>query len=129
MLTDKVKHIAIGEKESVPAGKYADEVLTNLNLKSKVESKLVFAKDVKEVLAWTQSENAEVGFVYYSDTINSDQVKIIETTSEDSHSDIIYPVGIIKSSKQINTAKEFQEYLLSNEGQEIFKEFGYKAVN
>lgn len=129
LLTDKVKHIAIGEKESVPAGKYADEVLTNLNLKSKVESKLVFAKDVKEVLAWTQSKNAEVGFVYYSDTINSDQVKIIETTPEDSHSDIVYPIGIIKSSKQVNAAKEFQEYLLSNEGQKIFKEFGYKAVN
>lgn len=33
LTTDKVKKIAVGEVESVPAGKYADEVLTNLNLK------------------------------------------------------------------------------------------------
>ncbi len=33
LTTDKVKKIAVGEAESVPAGKYADEVLTNLNLK------------------------------------------------------------------------------------------------
>ncbi len=48
LTTDKVKKIAVGEAESVPAGKYADEVLTNLNLKDKLKDKLVFAKDVKK---------------------------------------------------------------------------------
>ncbi|MWJ95199.1 molybdate ABC transporter substrate-binding protein, partial [Escherichia coli] len=71
LTTDKVKKIAVGEVESVPAGKYADEVLTNLNLKDKLKDKLVFAKDVKEVLAWVQSGNADVGFVYFSDTVNN----------------------------------------------------------
>lgn len=128
LTSDKITHIAVGEASSVPAGKYADEVLTNLNIKDKVSDKLVFAKDVKEVLAWTQSGNAEVGFVYYSDAINSDSIKIIEATSEDSHSPITYPVAVIKDSKQIEEAKKFEDFLLGNTAQEILKEFGYKSV-
>ncbi len=84
LTTDKVKKIAVGEAESVPAGKYADEVLTNLNLKDKLKDKLVFAKDVKEVLAWVQSGNADVGFVYFSDTVNNDKIKVVEKQTKNS---------------------------------------------
>lgn len=126
--TDKVKHIAVGEPNSVPAGKYADEVLTNLELKDKLTDKLVFAKDVKEVLAWTQSGNTEVGFVYYSDVVNANGIKIVETTPKTSHSAIIYPISVIKESKKQDEAKEFEEFLLSVKGQSILNEFGYKSV-
>ena len=128
LITNKVKHIAVGEPSSVPAGKYADEVLVNLDLKDKIKDKLVFAKDVKEVLAWTQSGNAEVGFVYYSDTINTDNIKIVETTPSTSHSAIVYPIAVIKESKKPEAAKEFEEFLLSTDGQAILKDFGYKSV-
>ena len=128
LITNKVKHIAVGEPSSVPAGKYADEVLVNLDLKDKIKDKLVFAKDVKEVLAWTQSGNAEVGFVYYSDTINTDNVKIVETTPSTSHSAIVYPIAVIKESKKPEAAKEFEDFLLSTDGQAILKDFGYKSV-
>ena len=128
LITNKVKHIAVGEPSSVPAGKYADEVLVNLDLKDKIKDKLVFAKDVKEVLAWTQSGNAEVGFVYYSDTINTDNVKIVETTPSTSHSAIVYPIAVIKESKKPEAAKEFEDFLLSKDGQVILKDFGYKSV-
>ena len=128
LITNKVKHIAVGEPSSVPAGKYADEVLVNLDLKDKIKDKLVFAKDVKEVLAWTQSGNAEVGFVYYSDTINTDNIKIVETTPSTSHSALVYPIAVIKESKKPEAAKEFEDFLLSTDGQAILKDFGYKSV-
>ena len=51
LTTYDINKIAIGEPESVPAGKYAKEVLDNTNLYDKVKDKLVLAKDVKEVLA------------------------------------------------------------------------------
>lgn len=128
LTSNKVKHIAVGEANSVPAGKYADEVLNNLNIKDSILDKLVFAKDVKEVLAWTQSGNAEVGFVYYSDAINTDKVKIVEVTSEDSHSPITYPIAVIKDSNQVEEAKRFEEFLLSDKAQGILKEYGYKST-
>ena len=99
---DKVKHIAIGEPESVPAGKYADEVLKNTGIKDNISDKLVFAKDVKEVLAWVASGNADVGFVYLSDALNNSNVKIVENIDEvNNHSKIVYPVSVIKDSKNI----------------------------
>lgn len=93
LTTDKVKKIAVGEAESVPAGKYADEVLTNLNLKDKLKDKLVFAKDVKEVLAWVQSGNADVGFVYFSDTVNNDKIKVVEKQTKNSFTYYISSFG------------------------------------
>ena len=50
-LTDKqVKKVAIGDPESVPAGQYGKEVLTSLNLYDRIQPKLIFAKDVRQVL-------------------------------------------------------------------------------
>ncbi len=48
---EKAQKIAMGEPDSVPAGKYASETLTSLNLLDKVKGKLVYAKDVRQVLA------------------------------------------------------------------------------
>ena len=128
LTTNKVAHIGLGEPNSVPAGKYADEVLTNLNIKDSLKDKLVFAKDVKEVLAWTQSKNTDVGFVYYSDTINTDGIKIVKKISEDTHSPITYPVAVIKDSKKSEEAKSFEKFLLSDKAQEILTNYGYKSA-
>lgn len=122
-----VKQIAVGEPSSVPAGKYSDEVLTNLGIKDEISSKLVFAKDVKEVLAWTISGNAEVGFVYLSDAISSDSAKVIEEISEDLHSPITYPIAVIKDTKNEDEAKAFEDFLFTEECQKIFKKYGYKV--
>lgn len=128
LTTDKVKKLGVGELESVPAGKYASEVLDNLNLTDKLKDKLVFAKDVKQVLAWTQSENTQAGFVYYSDTIGVDNIKIVETIGSDTHSPIVYPVAVIKASKSTDEAKKFEDYLFSQKGQDILVDFGYKTI-
>lgn len=126
--SDAVSKIALGEPSSVPAGKYADETLTSLAIKDSLNNKLVFAKDVKEVLAWTASGNADAGFVYLSDALSSDGVKIVETISEEYHSPITYPVAIIKDSDDIDAAKAFENFLFTDEAQEIFEKYGYKSV-
>lgn len=129
LTSDKVKKIAVGEASSVPAGKYADEVFTKLNIKSAIQSKLVFAKDVKEVLSWAASGNADIGFVYLSDALSSDSVKIIEQIPSEYHSPINYPVGIINTSKNQDAAKDFEDFLFTNNAQKIFEKYGYKSVN
>lgn len=125
LLTNKVTHIAIGDPKSVPAGKYAEESLTNLSMLDAVNAKLVYAKDVKEVLSWTMTGNAEVGFVYKSDTYGNDSVKVIETISDQYHSPIIYPVAIIKDTKNLEAAKDFENFLFTDTAKEIFKKYGY----
>ena len=128
LTSDKVKKIAVGEPASVPAGKYADEVFTNLGIKDAISSKLVFGKDVKEVLAWSTSGNTEVGFVYKSDALSSKDVKIIETIADDKHSPITYPVGIIKASKNPDVSKAFEDFLFTDTCKKIFEKYGYGIV-
>lgn len=123
--TNTVGKIAMGEPLSVPAGKYADEVLKNTKTYDSISSKLVFAKDVKEVLAWTTSGNADVGFVYLSDALSNKSSKIIETIPDNLHSSITYPMGVVKSTKHADEAKNFTTFLSSEDGEKIFKKYGY----
>ena len=126
--TDDVEKIAIGDPESVPAGKYAKEVLDNTKLYDKVENKLVLAKDVKEVLSWVQKGNADVGFVYLSDATGVDDVDVVLTTDADSQSEIAYPVAVLKDSKQAKVAQQFEDFLLSDKAQNIFEKHGFNKV-
>ena len=123
---ENIKYIGIGYPESVPAGGYAYETLKSLNLDEKIKNKLVYAKDVKEVLAWVQSGNVDAGFVYFSDTINNEKVKVIENIKEIHHSEIIYPMGIIKDSKNIEETEKLQQFLLGDRAKNIFEEYGYR---
>ena len=126
--TDDVEKIAIGDPESVPAGKYAKEVLDNTKLYDNVKDKLVLAKDVKEVLSWVQKGNADVGFVYLSDATGVDDVDVVLTTDEDTHSEIAYPIAVLKDSKQSDAAKQFEDFLLSDAGQAILEKYGFKKA-
>ena len=126
--TDDVEKIAIGDPESVPAGKYAKEGLDNTKLYDNVKDKLVLAKDVKEVLSWVQKGNADVGFVYLSDATGVDDVDVVLTTDADSHSEIAYPVAVLKDSKQAKVAQQFEDFLLSDTAQNILEKHGFNKV-
>jgi molybdate transport system substrate-binding protein len=121
----KVKKIAMGEPRSVPAGQYAQQVLEKLKIWSQVKSKLVFANNVRQVLASVESGNADAGLVYITDAKISNQIKVVVTADEKYHSPIIYPLAVVKRSKNINAAKEFSQFLSSNQAKAVFKKYGF----
>lgn len=121
-----VKHIGIGEPESVPAGKYAREVLTSLELWDTLKPKYVQAKDVRQVLAYVETGNAEAGLVYQSDTTTTDKVRVAAVAPENSHKPIIYPGAVIKSSKNSAAAGDFLRFLGRPDVKNIFKKYGFK---
>ena len=97
--------------ETVPAGKYAQEVLTHLGLYDQLKPKYVLAKDVRQVLTYVATGNADAGIVYITDARISDEVTVIATAAEDSHSPIIYPAAVLKASRNTAAAKSFLEFL------------------
>ena len=121
----KVKKIAIGEPRSVPAGQYAQQVLEKLKIWSEIKSKLVFANNVRQVLASVESGNADAGLVYITDAKISDKVKVVVTADEKYHSPIIYPLAVVKRNKNIDAAKEFSQFLSSNQAKSVFKKYGF----
>ncbi len=121
-----VDKLAVGKPESVPAGKYAKETLTSLHLWSKVQSKIVYGKDVRQVLSYVETGNADAGAVYRTDALTSDQVKVVETAASDLHTPIIYPLGIVKNTKHREQAEQFYKFLQSDESVKKMEKYGFK---
>ena len=111
--------------KTVPAGKYAKQYLDNNNLFKEVESKIVYAKDVKQVLNYVEKGNAKQGFVYkttYINKIKIDTVKVIKEV--ELKKPITYKAGATSDSK---LAKEWMEFLKSDKAKEILKEYHFTA--
>lgn len=125
---DKASHIALGEPKSVPVGEYAEEVLKSLGILDVIKSKAVYGKDVKEVLTWVETGNADAGIVYGTDEKVSTKVKVIATASSDSHKPVTYPIAILKASKKTDAAKEFMNFLNSEKAKNTFEKYGFKTT-
>ena len=91
----------------------------------KDSGKVVYAKDVKEVLTWVETGNVDAGVVYETDAKGSSNVNIVCEVPENSHDPIVYPVAVIKDSKNPEEAKEFINFLNSDESKDIFKSYGF----
>ncbi|MFC5651007.1 molybdate ABC transporter substrate-binding protein [Paenibacillus solisilvae] len=126
-LNDKsIKKIAIGQPESVPAGQYAKETLITRKVWDQLQSKLVYAKDVRQVLTYVETGNVDAGFVYKTDALTSKKVKIAIKIIPGVHTPIVYPAGIVKESKHSVEANAFFTFLQSKEASSVFKKYGFK---
>jgi molybdate transport system substrate-binding protein len=72
----EVQKIAISQPSSVPVGIYSKEYLTKLGLWDKLAPKVVPTQNVRASLAAVASGNVEAGFVYKTDALISDKVKV-----------------------------------------------------
>lgn len=122
---ENVKQIALGEPTAVPAGQYAKEVLTKLGIYDAVNSKAVLGKDVRQVLTYVETGNVDAGIVYATDAQSSSKVRVVARAPAGSHSPVIYPVAVIKASKNASTAKQFEDFLSSSTAAAVFEKYGF----
>lgn len=125
LTSPSIKKISIGTSETVPAGKYAKETLSSMQLYDELLPKIVPAKDVRQVLTYVQTGNVDAGMVYMSDTYQVDDIVIITAAPEESHSPIVYPMAIVKASKNQSAAQAFSEFLSSSEAAAVFTKYGF----
>jgi molybdate transport system substrate-binding protein len=124
-VVERTRRISIGTPETVPAGSYAKESLQNINVWEKLQDRLIYAKDVRQVLTYVETENVEAGIVYGSDALHSSKVHIVTSLPADTHSPIIYPVGVIESSAHYEEAILFYNFLLTDHATTVFEKFGF----
>ena len=125
----EIKRIAIGNPQTVPAGRYSEEVLKYFNLMDGVKDKLIFAGNVRQVLDYVARGEVDAGMVYSTDAaIKADRVKIAIEASEQSHKPVVYPIAVIKGSKKEILGKEFISFVVSQEGKQIMKKYGFKPL-
>ena len=122
--------IALGDPESVPAGQYAKEALTNLNVWDSIQDKVSFGTNVTEVLNQVAAASADAGIVYATDAASkADQVTVVAEAPEGSlEKKVIYPVAVVKATAHEDAAKAFVDFLQTPEAIAIFESYGFVAA-
>lgn len=123
----EVKVVALGESETVPAGMYARQSLEHLGLLAAVQKKTVFAKDVRQVLTYVETGNADAGIVYQTDARISGIVRIVATAPAGSHDPIVYPAAVVRDSRNATAARAFLDFLAGPEARAVFAKYGFLA--
>ncbi|MDO5714978.1 MAG: molybdate ABC transporter substrate-binding protein [Tissierellia bacterium] len=123
---DDITKIAIADPASVPVGQYSEEIFTNLGNWDIVQSKMVISQDVRQSLDWVVQGEVDCGTVYKTDAyVEKDNINILASAPEGSHKPVIYPMAILKDSKDKVEVQEFYEFLSSDTALEIFENYGF----
>ena len=123
-----VKTIALGETSTVPAGMYARQTLEHLGLFAGVEKKVVYAKDVRAVLTYVETGNADAGLVYQTDANTSQKIRVIAVAPADSHDPILYPAAVLRDAKDKAAARAFLEFLQGPDARAVFLKYGFTSA-
>lgn len=91
-----------------------------------MEDKLVFTKDVHQIINYVVTGNVDAGFVYASDAEAAKNAKKALKVSGEYHEPITYPVAILRDSTSPELAAKYIKYLQSEEAARAFASFGFK---
>lgn len=116
--------LSIGEPESVPAGKYAQEALKKLGWWDGVKNRLVQSKDVRETMRVVEMGGADFGIVYKTDALLSKEIKILGTFPAESHTPVTYGSGVVKGGGAM--AHRFIAFLATEKAAAVFTKHGFK---
>lgn len=124
--SDQIKLIALGEPKGVPVGQYSEEIFKSLGNLDAVKAKVIYGSDVRQVLTWVESGEAACGVVYATDAATTKNVKVVAQAPEGSHKPVIYPVAVLKNSKNAKVSQEFVDFLSTKEVAAVFEKYGFK---
>ena len=123
-----IQHVALGEPKGVPVGQYTEQILTELGILDQVKAKAVYGSDVRQVLSWTETGDADCGVVYATDAAVSDKVKVAAKAPQNSHKPVIYPAAVIKGTKHLEEAKDFLAFASSEQAKKLFAKYGFNCI-
>ena len=127
LLEARVGKIAIGHPRSVPAGQYAEESLRALGLWDRLQPKLVFAENVRQVLDYVARGEVDAGFVYTTDAATRTRgVKEAFRPPDDTYRPVIYPGAVVVASRQPVLGGAFLDLLDSAQGRAVLGRFGFQ---
>lgn len=116
--------IAMGNPDSVPAGKYAKLALEKAGLWDKLKGRMVNTQNVRQALDYVARGEADAGFVYATDAlVMSTRVKVaarIEVPAE-----ILYPVAAVRGGGNQAGGIRFVQFLKSDKAQQILARYGF----
>lgn len=117
--------LALGDPDSVPAGKYAKEALEHYGAWAGVEGDVARAENVRAALRFVETGDAAAGIVYATDAkASGPSVLIVGTFPEDSHTPITYPAALL-TGKDAGPGKAFLDFLATDAAKKAFQDAGF----
>jgi molybdate transport system substrate-binding protein len=128
---DLVAHaqsFTVGLPDMVPAGTYARQTLASLGLWDKLESRMVYGKSVRQVLAYVESGNVDAGLVFASDSSLLNSGVVACAAPSDSHAPIVFSMAGMLASPHPRELREFMTFLQGEQAASIFRRYGFTPL-
>ena len=121
--------LSIGNPSTVPAGTYAKEALTDIDVYHHLKEHIILTKDVTSSAQHVIQKNSQYAIVYHSDYIKyKKDTKRIHTFNQSMHTPISYSMGAFKNSDRSDAMNQnidqLYQYIKSRDN--IFKKYGFK---
>jgi molybdate transport system substrate-binding protein len=120
--------LAMGNVDSVPAGKYGKAALETLGAWDKVKDKVAQADNVRAALLLVSRGEAPLGIVYTTDAAADPKVRVVATFPQETHPPILYPVAVTKDSVHAD-APAFLTWLRGAAPRAAFEKQGFTVLN
>ncbi|WP_240310348.1 molybdate ABC transporter substrate-binding protein [Pseudosulfitobacter sp. DSM 107133] len=114
------QRLAIGQRQSVPAGIYARAWLEQIGAWDALEPHLAEVENVRAALALVARGDAPLGVVYGSDALAEPKVSVLWQIPEDQHPPITYPAAALTPA-----GAAFMDTLRSPQAAGIFSKYGF----
>lgn len=115
--------VAIGDPESVPAGRYAREMLQRSGVWDTVSADLVLAGDVRAVRGFVARGEVDLGIVYRSDALGFDAARVVNVPVAALQPDIAYPAALTATATE--AAATLMAFLRSEAAGAVFARHGF----
>ena len=123
----EITHLALAG-ENVPAGRYGRAALTSLGVWDAVKTRVVNGDNVRTVLGWVATGEADAGIVYLTDARVEPKVTVAFTFPATSHPPIVYPAAVLTGAAHAQDAADFLTYCASAEGMAVFTAAGFTTA-
>ena len=109
----------------MPCGVYASSVLTRAGV-SLVESKVTRGIDAKATLSAVANGDADAAIVYKTDVLAAKKTVYGIDIPSAQNVKAMYGIAPIRGSKNLTNAKAFIDFILSAQGLQILRSFGFQ---
>lgn len=122
--------LAMGNSD-VPVGQYTQKILTYLGLDETAlanAGNITYGSNVKEVTTQVSEAAVDCGIIYQTDA-HSAGLTVVDTATPKMCGQVIYPAAVLNVSKNPDVAKDYLDFLTSDDADAVFEEVGFTAIN
>lgn len=122
--------LAMGNSD-VPVGQYTQKILTYLDLDETAlanAGNITYGSNVKEVTTQVSEAAVDCGIIYQTDAYSAG-LTVVDTATPEMCGQVIYPAAVLNVSKNPDVAKDYLDFLTSDDADAVFEEVGFTAIN